>query len=147
MRNVKSLLLAGIGLLLAVILPVVSAIALNFDPAESPARMLRWSVPGLFVMAFARRFWRSAEAPMETIAQTPPGHKVCEFCGKAVPEKNGVVRRLSLTTPLPQAAFVCHACSLYRAKRALIILVMFFAALGVFAVIFGLLLQLNGVKR
>jgi hypothetical protein len=107
----------------------------NIDPGKRPGVLVGGMMPGLSVLVLARKLWKGGEAPKPTLDQIPHGHQVCDLCGKAVPATEGVARRLDLQTPMARVAFVCHACTSYRTKRALMVLVLFLAALRVFALV------------
>ena len=127
--------MAGVGLIFAVGLPIAIALLLNIDLGRKPGVLVGGMMPGVGVMVLARKLWKGREAPKPTPDQIPLGYQVCDLCGKNVPETEGVLRRLDLQTPMARLAFTCHACTRYRTKRALIVLVLFLAALGVFALV------------
>jgi hypothetical protein len=135
MRKTGALILAEVGLILAVGVPVTVSLLFNIDLGKRADVLVGGMMPGLSVMVLARKLWKGGEAPRPTPEQIPHGHQVCDLCGKAVPVTEGVVRRLDLQTPMVRVAFVCHACTRYRTKRALLVLVLFLAALGVFALV------------
>jgi hypothetical protein len=143
MRKTGALILAGVGLILAVGLPVTIALLFNIELGKRPGVLVGGMMPGVSVMVLARKLWKAGEAPMSMPDQIPPGHQVCDLCRKAVPMTEGVARRLNLQTPMARVAFVCHACTRYRTKRALVVLVLFLAALGLFA----LVVQLTIAKK
>ena len=128
---------------MAVGVPVSIALLFNIDLGKRVGVLVGGMIPGLSVMILARKLWKGGEAPKPTPDQIPHGHQVCDFCGKTVSMTEGVERRLNLQTPMARVAFVCHACARYRTKRALIVLVLFLAALGVFA----LVVQLTIAKK
>ena len=135
MRRTIAVILAGTGLILAVGVPVLLALLFNIDLGKKPAVLTGGMMPGVCVMVWARALWKGREAPKPTINQIPLGHQVCDLCGQAVPETEGVARLLNPNTPIARVGFVCHACGRYRTKRALMVLVLFLAALGVFALV------------
>src|SRR5262249_50226047 len=113
---------------------------------KKPGVLVGGMMPGVIVMALAGKLWKDREPPKPTPDLIPPGYQVCELCDKTVPETEGVARRLDLQTPTARVAFVCHACTRYRTKRALIVLVLLFAGLGVFALVVYLTVP-NAKKR
>lgn len=134
MRKTGALILASVGLILAVGVPVTIAVAFNIDLGKRPGVLVGGMLPGIGVMALAGKLWKDAAAkPMPD--QIPPGYQFCELCGKTVPETEGVGRRVNPQTPMVRVTFICHACSRYRAKRALLVLVLFLAGLGVIALV------------
>jgi hypothetical protein len=143
MRKTGALILAGVGLILAVGVPVTLALSFDIDLGKRPGVLVGGVMPGVCVMALARKLWQGGGAPRPTPDQIPHGHQVCDLCGRAVPATEGVARRLDLQTPMARVGFVCHGCTRYRTKRALLVLVLFLAALGVFA----LVIQLTIAKK
>lgn len=135
MRKTGAFVLAGIGLILAVGVPVTIAVVFSIDLGKKPGILVGGMMPGIVVLMLAVKVWKSGAAPKPTPEQIPLGYQVCELCGKTLPETEGVARRLDLQTPMARTAFVCHACTRYRTKRALIVLVMFLAGLGVLALL------------
>ncbi|MFO0876525.1 MAG: hypothetical protein U0840_04055 [Gemmataceae bacterium] len=143
MRKLAAVLLATAGLILAVGLPITIAVVFNIDLGTRAGVLVGGMMPGIGVLALAGRLWSGAPAPQPPPDQIPPGHHVCDLCRKIVPLTDGIVRYLPPQASGGRVAFECHACGRYRIKRALTILVMFLAALGVFA----LIVQLTVVKR
>jgi hypothetical protein len=135
MNKTGALILFAVGLVLAVGVPVAVAIGFNIDPGQKPGLLVGGMMPGVCVIALARRLWKGEGPPRPAPGQVPPGHIVCDLCGKAVPAAAGATRGLDHHLPMAWAAFVCHACTRYRTLRALTILLLFLAALGVFALI------------
>ena len=135
MRKTGALILAGVGLILAVGIPITIALLFNIDLGKKPGVLVGGMMPGVSVMVLARKLWKGGGVPRPTPDQIPPGYQVCDLCGKTVPEMEAVARRLDLQTPMVRVAFVCHACTRYRTKRALTVLVLFLAALGLFALV------------
>lgn len=135
MRKTFALILAGVGLIVAVGLPIVIASLFNIDLGAKPGLGVGGMMPGLGIMVLARRLWKGATTPRPLPGPIPPGHLMCVLCGTVVEQTDGVDRRLDLQTPMARVGFVCHACNRYRTKRALLILVLFLAGLGVFALI------------
>jgi hypothetical protein len=111
------------------------AVVFNIDPGKRPGVLVGGMMPGLGVLVLARKLRQGGGVPKPTPDQVPAGHQVCDLCGKAVPVTEGVARRRDLQTPMARVAFVCDACTSYRTKRALVVLVLFLAALGVFALV------------
>jgi hypothetical protein len=135
MRKTGALILAGVGLNLSVGVPVTIALLFNIDLGARPGVLVGGMMPGVCVMVLARKLWKGGETPKPTPDQIPLGHQVCDLCGKTVAEKEGVARRLNLQTPMARTAFVCHACTRYRTRRALLVLVFFLAVLGAVALV------------
>ncbi len=135
MRKVVAALSAMMGLVLAVSLPITLALYFNIDPGKKPGILMGGMLPGLSVLVLARKLWKGPKDAKPTLDQIPPAYQICDLCGKPVPETAGVARRLDLQTPMARVAFVCHSCTRYRTKRALLVLVLFLAALGVLALI------------
>jgi hypothetical protein len=129
MRKSSALIFAGVGLVLAVGLPITIALVWEIDLGKRQDILVGGSAPGICLMAIAGKLWRRACHSLPEFI--PPGYLVCELCGKAAKAEEGVTRRLDMA----RFAFVCHACSRYRTKRALIILLVFLGALGLFALI------------
>ena len=135
MRKTGAAILAGVGLILAVGVPIAIALLFRVDLGKRPGVLVGGMMPGLSVMVLAGKLWKGGEAPKPTPDQIPHGYQVCDLCGKTVPLTEGVARRLNLQTPMARVGFVCHACTRYRTKRALMVLVLFLAALGIFALV------------
>jgi hypothetical protein len=142
MNKTGALILFMVGLVLAVGVPVAVAIGFDIDPGQKPGLLVGGMMPGVCVIALARRLWTGDGPPRPDPGQVPPGHRVCDLCGKAVPAA-GATRGLDPHLPTARAAFVCSACSRYRTRRALTVLVLFLAALGLFA----LIVQLTIAKK
>jgi hypothetical protein len=135
MRKTGALILAGVGLILAVGVPVAIAVFFQIDLGKKPGVLVGGMMPGLSVMVLARKLWKGGEVPKPTPDQIPHGHQACELCGKVVLLTEGVAHQINPRTPMARVAFICHACTRYRTRRALLILVLFLAALGVFALV------------
>jgi hypothetical protein len=145
MRKTVALLLGLAGLILAVGVPIAVALWLNLDPGKKPGLLVGGMMPGLGVLLLARKLWKGGEAPRPRPELIPPGYQVCELCGKTLPATEGVARQFDPQTPRARIAFACHACTRYRTKRALTVLVLFLAALGVFAL--AVQLTIPGPKK
>jgi hypothetical protein len=145
MRKTAAFILAGVGLVLAVGVPIVIAVAFNIDPGRRPGVLVGGMMPGIGVMVFAHRLWKAGEAPKPPPGPIPPGYQVCDLCGNVLPETEGVARHLDPRMPTTRMAFVCYACARYRNKRALIVLALFLAALGLFALVVQL--TIPGAKK
>src|SRR5215813_4657307 len=114
MRKTIAIALAGIGLILAVGIPVAIAVFFNIDLGKKPGFLVGGMMPGLSVMVLAGKVWKGGATPKPTPDQIPPGCQVCESCGKTLPVTEGVARRLNLQTPMARIEFVCHSCARYR---------------------------------
>jgi hypothetical protein len=146
MRKAIAALLAVVGLILAVGVPITIALLFNLDPGKKPGLLVGGMMPGVSVLVLARKLWKGGEAPKTMPDQVRPGYQVCDLCGNAVLETEGVARRLDLQTPMARVAFVCYPCTRYRTRRALLVLVLFLAALGVFALVVHLTIP-NAKKK
>ena len=135
MRKTGAVILASVGLILAVAVPVTLAVVFNIDLGKRTAVLVGGMMPGISVMLLAGKLWKGGAPPKPMPDQIPPGYQFCDLCGKTVPGTEGVARRLNPQTPMTREAFVCYACNRYRTKRALIVLVLFLAGLGVFALV------------
>jgi hypothetical protein len=82
MRKTSAFILAGLGLILAVGLPVAVATFFNIDLGGKPGLLVGGMMPGLGVMIAARKLWKGAPVARATPDVIPPGHHVCELCGK-----------------------------------------------------------------
>jgi hypothetical protein len=128
MRKTVAIFLVPVGLVLAVAVPVFVIVLYNMDPIRNSAAMVGLMMPGLAVVALARNLWRSGEAPNPTQEPIPPGYRVCDRCRKLVAAPEGAER--ARFAPREQKAFVCDSCNSYRTKRALVVLLLFFTAIG-----------------
>src|SRR5262245_57276601 len=135
MRKTGALILAGVGLILAVGVPITISIVFNIDLGKRTGVLVGGMMPGIGVMVLAGKLWKGGAAAKPTPGEIPPGYQYCELCGKTVPDTEGVARRLNPQTSVGRVAFVCHACNRYRTKRALLVLVLFLAGLGMFALV------------
>src|SRR5262245_5147914 len=135
MRKTGAVILASVGLILAVGVPVTIAVVFNIDLGKKPGALVGGMMPGISVMVLAGKLWKGGAAAKPMPDQIPPGYQYCDLCGKTVPETEGVARRLYPQTPMVRVAFVCNACNRYRTKRALMVLVLFLAGLGVLALV------------
>jgi hypothetical protein len=135
MRKAAAVILAAVGLSLAVGVPITIALVFNLDPGKKPGVLVGGMMPGVGVMVLARKLWKGREAPKPTPDQIPPGCQVCDLCGKTVPVTEGVARLLDPQTSMARVAFVCRPCTRYRTRRALLVLALFLTALGLFALI------------
>jgi hypothetical protein len=138
MRKTAALILAGVGLILAVGVPITIAVLFNIDPGKKPGVLVGGMMPGICVMALAGKVRKGSQAPKPPPDQVPAGYQFCDLCRKTVLETEGVAHCLNPQTPMAQVAFVCHACSRYRTKRALLVLLLFLVGLGVFALVVSL---------
>jgi len=105
MRKTAAFILAGVGLILAVGVPVTIALLFNIDLGKQPAYLVGGMIPGLSVMVLARRLWKGAKVPKPTPDQIASGYQVCDLCGKTVAESEGlgvasICRRQWLALPL-----------------------------------------------
>jgi hypothetical protein len=139
MKRTVAVLLIPLGIILAVALPIVIAVAFALDPGKQPLILVAAIMPGITVIAFGRQLRSSGEAQTPTPQEILPGCRLCDLCKKVVPESEGAEQTLSLYTPMAKTAFVCHACIRYRTKRALTVLVVFLALLGVLVLVATLL--------
>jgi hypothetical protein len=135
MRKTGALILASVGVILAVAVPVTIAVVFNIDLGRKTGVLVGGMMPGMGLMVLAGKLWKDGTAMKPTPADIPPGYQYCDLCGKTVLEAEGVGRRLNPQTPMAQVAFVCHACNRYRTKRALLVLVLFLAGLGILALV------------
>ena len=145
MRKSVAILLVPIGVILAIAVPIVVAVVWNIDPGKRPNLLVATMAPGVALLALAAKLWRSA-APLPAPEEIPPGYIVCDLCRKPVPALAGEYHRLDSVTPLARTGFVCSACARYRARRAITILVLFLAFLGVLAAAVAVFLP-NGNKK
>src|SRR5262245_27136470 len=135
MRRTAATLLVMGGFLLAVAVPIAVALGANVDFGQRPGVLVATAMPGVTVMALATRLWRARGPERPGPEQVPPGHRVCDLCRKPVPVVAGTDRRLDVSTAAVRSAFVCHACARYRTRRAVAVLLVFLAALGVAAIV------------
>jgi hypothetical protein len=138
MRRTGAFILASVGLILAVAVPVTIAVVFNIDLGKRTGVLVGGMMPGISLMVLAGKLWKGGAVPKPMPDQIPPGYQYCELCGQTVSETEGVGRHLNPRTPTARVAFVCHACNRYRTKRALMVLVLFLAALGIFALVVSL---------
>jgi len=136
MRKTGAVILASLGLILAVAVPVTLAVVFNIDP-KLPHHFLFGMMPGISIMVLARKLSKGGLKPMPD--QIPPGYQFCDQCSKTVLQTEGEMRRLYQSIVITREAFVCYACNRYRTKKALIILVLFLGFVGLlclFCVVF-----------
>jgi hypothetical protein len=145
MKHTVAVLLIPLGIILAVALPIVISVAFDVDLGQKPGILVATMMPGIIVIAFARQFRRASEAQNPAPQEILPGHRLCELCRKVVPESEGAEQ--TLHTPMAKTTFVCRACTRYRTKRALTVLVVFLAFLGVLALVVTLLVPKNNNKK
>lgn len=138
MRRAAAVILVGAGLILAVGVPIAIAVRFDIDPGKNSVVLLGGMMPGLGVMVLARKLWKGDQAAKPSPDPVQPGYRVCGLCGRTLPEAEGVSSRLDPLTPAARVAFVCHACTRYRTRRALAILVLFLTALGALALVVSL---------
>jgi hypothetical protein len=135
MRKTGALILAAVGLILAVGVPITMAVVFNIDLGKQPAVMGGGMMPGIVVMAVAGKLWKGAAAVQPRPERVPTGYEYCDLCGETVPETEGSVQRLNPRTPMARVGFVCHACDSYRTRRAHIVLFLFLAGLIVIGLV------------
>ncbi len=129
MRKTGAVILASLGLILAVAVPVILGVNVN--------ALLFGIMPGISIMVLARKLSKGGLKPMPD--QIPPGYQFCDQCRKTVLQTEGEMRQLFQSIAITREAFVCYACNRYRTKKALIILVLFLGfvgLLGLFCVVF-----------
>jgi len=132
MRKTGAVILASLGLILAVAVPVTLGVNVN--------ALLFGIMPGISIMVLARKLSKGGLKPMPD--QIPPGYQFCDQCRKTVLQTEGEMRQLFQSIAITREAFVCYACNRYRTKKALIILVLFLGfvgllgLLGLFCVVF-----------
>ncbi len=132
MRKTGAVILASLGLILAVAVPVILGVNVN--------ALLFGIMPGISIMVLARKLSKGGLKPMPD--QIPPGYQFCDQCSKTVLQTEGEMRQLFQSIAITREAFVCYACNRYRTKKALIILVLFLGfvgllgLLGLFCVVF-----------
>jgi hypothetical protein len=129
MRKTGAVILAIVGLLLAVGIPITIAVAFNIDPGKQPGILVGGMTPGIVVMALASKLWKGGTAVKPTPDQIPLGYLVCDLCGQAVPEAEVEAQGLNPRTPMARVGFVCDACDSYRTRRAYLALFLFLASL------------------
>ncbi len=137
MRKTGAVILASLGLILAVAVPVILAVVSNIDLGKNVAVLLFGMMPGISIMVLARKLSKGGLKPMPD--QIPPGYQFCDQCRKTVLQTEGEMRQLFQSIAITREAFVCYACNRYRTKKALIILVLFLGfvgLLGLFCVVF-----------
>ena len=127
MRKTGAVILASLGLILAVAVPVILAVVSNIDP-KLPHHFLFGKMPGISIMVIARKLSKGGLKPMPD--QIPPGYQFCDQCRKTVLQTEGEMRQLFQSIAITREAFVCYACNRYRTKKALIILVLFLGFVG-----------------
>src|SRR5262249_60605206 len=98
MRKTGALIVAVVGLILAVGVPVTIALLFNIDLGKRPGVLVGGMMPGVSVMVLARKLWKGGEAPKPTPDQIPHGRRVCDLCGKTAPLTEGRGRRLHQDT-------------------------------------------------
>ena len=136
MRKTGAVILASLGLILAVAVPVTLAVVSNIDLGKSH-HLLFGMMPGISIMMLARKLSKGGPKPMPD--QIPPGYQFCDLCRKTVLQTEGEMRQLLQSIFISKEAFVCYACNRYRTKKALIILVLFLGFVGLlclFCVVF-----------
>ena len=137
MRKTGAVILASLGLILAVAVPVILAVVSNIDLGKNVAVLLFGMMPGISIMVLARKLSKGGLKPMPD--QIPPGYQFCDQCSKTVLQTEGEIRQLFQSIVITREAFVCYACNRYRTKKALIILVLFLGFVGLlclFCVVF-----------
>ena len=135
MRTIAAVILASVGLTLAVGIPITLAVVFDIDLGTKPGVLVGGMMPGIGVMGLAAWLWNGGPARKPTPDLIPPGHQACADCGTLVPVAEGVARLHDLHSSTSQAAFVCAVCTRRRTRRALTVLVLFLAGLGVFALV------------
>ena len=120
MRKTGAVILASLGLILAVAVPVTLG--------ENVNALLFGKMPGISIMVLARKLSKGGLKPMPD--QIPPGYQFCDQCSKTVLQTEGEMRQLFQSIVITREAFVCYACNRYRTKKALIILVLFLGFVG-----------------
>jgi hypothetical protein len=145
MKRTVATLLIPLGIILAVALPIVIAVAFDIDLGNQPGILVATIMPGIAVIALGRQLRRSSESQNPEPQEILPGQRLCALCKKVVPESEGAEQ--TLHTPMTRTAFVCHACVRYRAKRAMTVLVVFLAILGLLVLVGMLLVPKNNNKK
>jgi len=135
MKKSGALILALVGLILAVGIPITVAVVFNIDPGKQPGILVGGMMPGIMVMALAGKLRKGGTAVKPTLDQIPPGCLVCDLCGQTVPETEVEAQWLNPRTPMARVGFVCDACDSYRTRRAYLVLFLFLATLGVICVV------------
>lgn len=139
MRKTGAVILASLGLILAVAVPVTLAVVSNIDLGKNVNVLLFGMMPGIIIMMLARKLSKSGGGPKPMPDQIPPGYQFCDQCSKTVLQTEGEMRRLHQSIFITREAFVCYACNRYRTKKVLIILVLFLGFVGLlclFCVVF-----------
>jgi hypothetical protein len=147
MRRTVAVTLALVGLVLAVGVPILLAVGADIDLGKKPGFLVGALMPGVAVIAFASRLWRTGGPAGPAPDQVPPGYRVCDLCRQPVLVADGADRRLDVQTPLARMAFVCSPCARYRTRRALLVLVLFLAGLGALALVVSLTLPRPNRKK
>lgn len=130
MRKTGAVILASLGLILAVAVPVTLAVVFNIDLGKNVNALLLGMMPGISIMMLARKLSKSGDGRPKPIPdQISPGYQFCDQCCNTVLQKEGKTRRLYQSIFISKEAFVCYACNRYRTKKALIILVLFLGLL------------------
>lgn len=135
MRKTGAVILASLGLILAVAVPVILAVNSNFDHGKTQSFLLGM-MPGISIIMLARKLSKSVGLPKPMPNQIPPGYQFCDQCSKTVLQTEGEMRQLFQTMSISKEAFVCNACNRYRTKKALIILVLFLGFVGLLVFVF-----------
>jgi hypothetical protein len=118
-------MLAAVGLILAVGVPITIAVAFDIDLGKQPAVMGGGMMPGIVVMAVAGKLWKGGAAVKPRPDQIPPGYEFCDLCGETVPETEGSVQRLNPRTPMarvwaklfPRPPLLSNSCAVTSPRR------------------------------
>ena len=107
MRKTGAVILASLGLILAVAVPVILAVVSNIDLGKNVAVLLFGMMPGISIMMLAHKQSKSGAHPKPVPDQIPPGYQFCDQCSKTVLQTEGETRRLYESIFKTREAFVC----------------------------------------
>ena len=126
MRIFLAVLLAIIGLLGAVGIPII--LALRSQGPQNPGGFLAGMLPGIVLIGIAHKVWRSQKVKMPNPEHIPDGKWACEACGTIV-ETSDLASFAPGVSPTNQRFKICKKCGSQRSKRALKILAIFLIVL------------------
>jgi hypothetical protein len=142
MKKLLAIILIPLGIIVPVALAILQAVVFNVDVGRQPGFLLPLIMPGVAILAWARHLWRSGETSILAQEPIPPGYRVCGRCRQVVPETGGKDQGYG-GTPM---TFICDACTSYRNRRAIMVVLLLIVPLAACGLA-GFLLDANSQKR